>query len=580
MAALVVALAAVSVLSWKRWGVPHFDGGYDPSVADVLSRGGELYTDVRYFYGPAGVYPLALAFKLLGASLTTAFVFGYAQTLAILCSFYALARTWLAPLSAGLTTLVLLTIAFSGTFFDFVLPHTDSATIGCLALILQVLAVTRGRLVLSGVAAGVLALTRPEFALFAVVVAAGTVLGCAREGGLRAAGRGLVLVALPALGVSLSVLGFFAARAGFDELVFNQLVPLDFIEVSGRRLQGGWAPYDLSSLVSSAARAALFGVPLAAAVAFAVLLRRGRGRARLAALWPPVAALVGLAALALAWTALGIFPGARADVTGEVERLLIAMSWLPVVVVPAAVWVAVRAWRGDAAPGAGWPAQLALAAGAAACALRAYDRFDFDSYAPYYAPLPLLLAAISLERVGRRWPEARLVPRAVLAVMAVALVAHAWGGLYSDDGATVSSERGSFSTDPETAPALDGTLGLLAKRSSADQTALVVPDTPGLHFLSGRRPALRDLTFLPGTLESPADERASIRRLESTRPPLVVVGAQRSDQYAAAEFGGDYNRLLMGWIRHHYRRVAAFGDVARPTRDNLPARAFTVWALR
>jgi len=580
LAALAVALAAVSALSWKRWGVPHFDGGYDPSVADVLSRGGELYTDVRYFYGPAGVYPLALAFKLFGASLTTAFVFGYAQTLAILGSFYALARTWLEPLSAGLTTLVLLTIAFSGTFFDFVLPHTDSATVGCLTLILQVLAVARGRLVLSGVAAGVLALTRPEFALFAAVVAAGTVLGCGRAGGVRAATRALGSVALPALAVCLPVLGFFASRAGFDSLVFDQLVPLDFIEVSGNRLQGGWAPYDVSSLVSSAARAALFAVPLAAVVACAVILRRKRGRAKLAALWPLVAALVGLSALAAAWQLLGVFPAARAEVTDEVERLLIAMSWLPVVVVAVAAWVALRTWRGDAPPAVGWKADLALAAGAAACVLRAYDRFSFDSYAPYYAPLPLLVAAIALGRVGERWPQAKLVPPAVLAAMAVALAAHAWVGLYRDDDATVHTERGSFSTDTETAAGLRGTLKALETMSGPDQTALVVPDSPGLHFLSGRRPALRDLTFLPGTLESAGDEQAAIRRLRSTRPPLVVVGAQRSDQYAAAEIGRDYNRLLLDYVRRHYRRVGQFGDVGRPTRNNLPARAFTVLELR
>ena len=41
---------------------------------------------------------------------------------------------------AGLATAVLLAIAFSGTTFDFVLPHTNSATIGLLCLLLELLA--------------------------------------------------------------------------------------------------------------------------------------------------------------------------------------------------------------------------------------------------------------------------------------------------------------------------------------------------------------------------------------------------------------------------------------------------------
>ncbi len=44
---------------------------------------------------------------------------------------------------AGLATAVLLAIAFSGTAFDFVLPHTNSATMGLLCLLLELLALTR-----------------------------------------------------------------------------------------------------------------------------------------------------------------------------------------------------------------------------------------------------------------------------------------------------------------------------------------------------------------------------------------------------------------------------------------------------
>ena len=112
------------------------------------------YEDGRYFYGPLGVYTLTGAFKLFGTSLTTAYALGLTVTLAIGVSFYALARQLLRPLAAGLATAVLVAIGFSGTQFNFVLPHTNSATFGLLLLLLELLALARGRPLLAGIAIG------------------------------------------------------------------------------------------------------------------------------------------------------------------------------------------------------------------------------------------------------------------------------------------------------------------------------------------------------------------------------------------------------------------------------------------
>ena len=58
----------------------------------MLASGGQPYSDIRYFYGPAGLYALGGAFAVFGASFTTAFAFGLLQAAAIIAAFYALAR--------------------------------------------------------------------------------------------------------------------------------------------------------------------------------------------------------------------------------------------------------------------------------------------------------------------------------------------------------------------------------------------------------------------------------------------------------------------------------------------------------
>ena len=130
VAILLVLFAGLLALTWRKWGMPEVDAGAELTTASLVKHGALVYRDVRYFYGPLGLYSLALAFKVFGTSLTVAYAFGLAQAAAIFGVFYALARQWLAPLVAGLSTAVLLAIGFSGTAFNFVLPHTNSATFG------------------------------------------------------------------------------------------------------------------------------------------------------------------------------------------------------------------------------------------------------------------------------------------------------------------------------------------------------------------------------------------------------------------------------------------------------------------
>jgi hypothetical protein len=573
---VVAALALLTALSWRRWGYPTFDPGLDLSVADMVAHGAVPYRDARYFYGPAGLYSLAFAFKLFGTSLTTAFAFGYVQTIAILASFYALARTYLRAAAATLATLLVLAIAFNGSFFDFVLPHTNSGTFGCLFLVLMVLAITRGRLVAAGVAGGVLLLTRPEFAMFAAATGAGAVLGRGREAGVRPAARAAVAIAAPALAVAAAVYVPLASAAGAHEIFFEDLIPLDFARAVGNKLQGEWAPFDLTSFVALGARGLVYGSLLGAAVLAAVRWRRSK----LAALAPLAGAVGLLLALDAAARVLGAFPGTRATVEDECTRLVIAMSVLPVPAILAGVWGAWRALRNRSAPFLTWTADLALLFGAAAAAGRAYNRFTVDSYAPYYAALPVLVAAILHQRIADRWPRARMVALGALGAMAAALALNAYAGHYRDDTTLIRTPRGAYMGFTPAAPATQRTIDFLAAHTRPGEPMLSVPDDPGFHFLANLRPALRELTFVPGTLDTAADERVAIARLQKVRPRFVVVGAKTFDQYGYPKFGRDYNQVLGRYLSLRYRRVAAFGDVSHPQRNAFPAQAYTVLLRR
>jgi hypothetical protein len=595
LAALALCFAALTALTWRKWGVPEIDAGAELTTADLLKHGAVLYQDVRYYYGPLGLYSLALSFKLFGTSFTTAFAFGLVQAAAIVAVFYALARQWLAPLSAGLASAVLLAIGFSGTAFNFVLPHTNSGTIGLLCLLAMLLALARERLVPAGVAAGLVCLTRPEFAavaaggLVAFTIARWRFEGRAAalaETGIPAAGRCLpasvaaARMALPALVIPAVVYGWFAMRVGMHDLIAENLWPTKFVQV-GAKTEQSWMPFTASSVLGLAARAAIYLGLLGALVASVELWRRRRGAARLLACWPLLAALGAVALVDGALRATGLLAGQREAIEQESRHLMLGMSWLPALGLALAAVAAVRLVRRDSSPlGRTWPADLALIVVAAGLGLRAYNAFTtYGSYAPYFAAPLVLLLGILHTRIAERRPQARLAALGALGLVAAGLAAYALGGQYSHYTTAVHTPRGTFVTSAEAAPALQAAVRQIDTHTTPNQRVLAAPVDGGLYFMSNRRPPLRELSLLPGLIATPAEERAAIARLRSEHVTLAAVGAREFVSWGTPIFGVDYDPLLGAYLRGTASSTTVVGTLADPVGGTNPSKGFTVYRL-
>jgi hypothetical protein len=573
VAGLLLFFALLAGLSWRAWGVPSVDAGHELSVASSLASGGQPYGDIRYFYGPVGLYALGGTFAVFGAGFSTAFAFGLLQAAAILAVFYTLARQLLTVLPAAIATALVAAIGFSGTAFNFVLPHTNSATFGILFLLLMLLALARERLVLAGLAAGVVGLTRPEFVAVAGLAGLAYLIGHARQHGIRSALRALVPLALPALLLAGGVMALLANGVGAERLFTENLWPVDFLRIAGFGSQQSWAPMDLESLVATIARAGIYCAMLAAVVVTA--LRFGNAedsRGRLRALWPLPAAALALLVLDLAWRGIGLFAPAQAAVQEEATHLLIGMSWLPALGFAACAVVGIRLLRGGGPLiSDSWGFDLALVVSAAALGARAYDAFTAEaSYAPYYAAPLVLLLAVLHDRLGRSFPQARTALYGALAAVAVGLAAYAQIALYPDRSVAVATPRGSFVTTPASAPALTGTLDFIRSHTAPGEEILAVPTDSGISFMADRPATLYDAMFLPGLLDSRADEREAIARLEAEGVRYAIVDKRRFVGYRYEYFGIDYNRMLAAWIHRNGPPVAGFGDGGRTSGTNPP----------
>jgi hypothetical protein len=582
LAALGVLFAALTALTWRKWGVPAIDAGYELTAADRVSKGAEAYRDVRYFYGPVGLYALAGAFKVFGVSYTTAFAFGLVQTAAIVGTFYALARRLLPVLTAALAGAVLLAIGFSGTAFNFILPHTNSATFGILFLLLMLLALSHERLVLASLAGGVVCLTRPEFAAFAVLTGAAYVVGFARDQGVRAAAGAALRLAAPGLVVAGGVLAAFCASSSASVVLTENIWPVDFLRMTHFGSQGNWAPRDLESVVSTLARATIYCSLLGALIASAMLLVRRRGVvSRALALWP--FAVVGAVLLAGygAWSVLDVFPRARGDLRYESTHLILGMSWLPALGFGVAAVVAFRLIRGrQPLLTRSWAFDLALVAAAAALGARAYDAFTAEgSYAPYYAAPLVLLLGVLHQRVADRWPSARRAAILSLGAVAAGLALYALVALYPDQDTPVHTARGTVMMPAQAAQAFQPTVDYVQRTTRPGEPIVSAPSDGGIYFMTGRSPALYNVVFLPGLLDTVADERDAIARIRAEHVRLAVIGDHKLVGFGSTSFGHDYNRLFAAELEHN-GPAATYGDLkAELPGGTNPARVYRIYRL-
>ena len=580
LGALALAFAVIVALTWRKWGMPEGDAGAELTTADLIKHGAVAYQDVRYFYGPLGVYALALWFKVFGTSFTAVYAFGLTQTVAILGVFYALSRRWLAPTAAGLTTAVLLAIGFSGTSFNFVVPHTNSGTFGILTLLLMLLALSRDRLILAGASAGLVGLTRPEFLAVAAGALAAFLIAMWRVDGRSAALRAFWRLALPAIAIPVVVLGWFAGHAGTSNLLFKNLWPVDFLR-AGIKEEQNWTPFDLPSIFGLVARAAVYCGLLAALVVSAERWPTRRGFARVRSLSPLAAAIlaIGLADAALRVT--GIFATQRLAIEGEIHHLILGMSWLPALGIGTFVWATVRLARSGQAPlGNSWAVDFALIVAAVGLGLRAYNAFTAEgSYAPYYAaPLVLLLGILHV-RVAAARPRARVAVLGALGVVAAGLAGYAVFGLYRHMNSPVHTARGTFLTTAAAAPGIEQAVRQIDADTPPGSAILAAPIDGGLYFMSDRRPALHELSLLRGLLVSRSDQTQAIASIRKQHVRLVLVSARASAHWGSSGFGSGYDAVIGDYLRSTAMTTTVIGTLAHPAQGTFPAEGFTVLRL-
>jgi hypothetical protein len=571
LAVLFVLLAA---LTWGTWGDLDSDTGYDSIAAQHVANGDLPYRDFIYYYGPLAPALLGLLTLVGGAGFGTAVFLGFVVTAAIAMATFALARVLLNdPLATFLATALAVAVAFIPDDFNYVLPHTNAATLGTLLLLLSLLAIWKYSstgadrwLWAVGTCVGLALLTKPEPA-FAALAAVAVWLGLRlvhRVGAWTEVRRvAIPLVAIPAL-VYGGLLGFVSPH----KLFLENLYPVDAFAAGGSEDLRNRMPLTISGFADAIEKVLIYGVGVLAIAAAAAAVARG-GRIRTVTY-----VIVGAVGAAIVGAAL---------VKSEALRhgLEFAYGWIPAAAAAAAVIVVWRLVRRRATLTPERQVEAAALIALSVVAATIYHGFFPNAPAQQMAVYYMPLAAIFLARL-HLVELARSRPAYVIGAAWVLFLAAAGAGLTlkdaHSDSRLVRGPGGAIAETPAEAQLYQRSLQAIETRTRRGEPILIAPLMAGLSTLSQRPPALQEISVLPDALPSRADELRAIQRLERRHVRLAVIDDRAWPGYGNTTFGDSFDRTLAQWIAAHFRKVEVIRVPPHHTPDGFqPARAVTIW---
>jgi hypothetical protein len=554
--ALILTLAVVvglTIVAWGTWGDIGRDTGYDFVAATRVAHGQLPYVDYVYYYGPLAPFLLGFVALLGGGSILTFTIAGLLVTYAIIAVTYALARTQTGPAGAAIAAAATAAIAFSPTNLSYVVPHTYSESLAILLALLFLLALSKaatrpGAVPLAGVAAGLVALTRPEFEL--AVIAAGVVWLVARARTGNGSRREVVALVAPAAFVPALVYGAFLAFISPHRLFFENLYPVDTLRAGGSAILRSQAPLTVHSLALVAGYFVLYAAGTLALLVSGQLLRRLPAAAAISLIGAVTVLLLAVAAV-------------RPEAVRS--RLEWVFGGLPLAAILAALFLVGRHVVRRRPMGAREATFLATVVLLAVVAAKTYDGFFFlaDRAQPavYLAPF-VFVALVRLHLVDLRVSRmTALTGGAWLAVVACVCL-----GLTIKDAraqsATVTGPGGTLRVSPAEAPLYRAAVGAIDAGSRPGQAVLIAPQLSALYALTGRKDPLPEISLVPGALASPGAERNAIATLQRDDVRLALIDRHTFPEYGQTSFGRSFDRGLAAWISAHFRHVTTLRPLA------------------
>lgn len=548
---LLLALAGLCALTWRKWGYLPIDSGREAYIPYAIAQGKRLYFDLWYPYGPLIPYWHAALFRVFGIHLGVLLGAGLAVVLAASFLLYRVSRVFLPPAWSFAAVFAFLVQAFQADLFNYVLPYSYPAAYGSMLVVLLLWLILRkpdpglGELFTAGLVAGLTMLTKLEFGTAAYAgLACWLLVRALRERSARAALLDATAIAPGALLV-LGVYGWYLHALGADFFLGQNLsiLPSSHFQQHFARIWNLKTGLDLSaSALTLSMMRGLGGLALVPACLWAAARLR-------VARWILLAASI---------VSIVLYAGSSGSPARIAEKIL-----RPVFFNSGMIWagfalalMAVKRW---VEPGRA----LLLATLAMACGVRSLTKMAPDGYAMFFDVLAYLMWLVAVFQIARRLSiHLDGAFGAGIAALCCAGVAALTLEYYpvAQRNFVVSSERGTLYTTPEIGKGFQEAIAFLERARRDGQNAVILPEDTFLYFFSGTLAPSRWYMALPQALAPGRLTQEYIDELDLARPRYILVSDRATPEFGLPLFGVDYAQPIQAWIEQHYRVVQSLGD--------------------
>ena len=570
---VIVAVAgALAWYTWGHWGDLQIDSGREMYVPASILQGKLLYRDLWYMYGPLAPYVQALVFRIFGVSLNVLYGLGLTLTISCALLIFEIGRMFdLKAAAAAAPSIFFLAESFNPFIFNFVLPYSYAASMGCvLGLTCLYFALRHARtgrtreLAVAAVFAGLTVLAKQEFGLACLVVigfeaTASSILQRSFRAWVRNS-----LVSLIGLSPAIAVYGWFIWKVSAKSLfVVNwiQTPGTFFMRTFGARttaLQGfRFVPQEWLLAFGSAALS--MGLWFAIAFLNCVVIRKLRVRK------PSLIAGVVLGDIFVALFILGLVPHS------ETLPLLLAQAIFPKgLYVLGCCFLFQALWKVWHSPDHRLAlADAALGLYAIGVSVRVMmeltpSRFHYATFfnPPLFIVFVLLISQVirAASRSMDRKSQDILIVLMIGAQATLLLVGFCPRPKLLP--ARLKTDLGTIYTKPDMAAVFPQVISFMKTRTRNHKDFVVVPSAPGLYFFAGMQAPTRWYTAEPGVI-SPEDQRELANDIATNRVEFVLIHNRPVREFGIAGFGLGYNQVIYQWLMAHYTKVGQFGPIDR-----------------
>jgi hypothetical protein len=553
--ALLLTLAVLCSLTWRKWGYLPIDSGREMYVPAAISAGKRLYFDLWYPYPPLIPYWHAALFRLFGVHLGVLIGAGVTVVGIITLLLYSVSRVFLPVWFSFAVVWAFLLQAFEVNLFNYILPYSYSAAYGSMFSLLLLWLLLRQQIAAAGFLTGLMMLTKLEFGVagYAALICALIIEGI-RTKSIRTTGRSLC-ACIPGTILWLAIYGWYLYAMGADAFLGQNLsiLPSSHFQQHFAKLWNETTGLVLSprALAISAVRGlAGFGV----LVGFVVLAARSK-----IAGWILAAVALCLCAIHLAATMAHVADGT------PIDRLAVK-ALHPLFFNSGMVWVGLVVFGMAAVT---WKrrnpqqSKIVLCALAMACGLRVLTKIAPSGYSIFFDVLIYLVLLVGLYSASKQFSvnldgAFGKAAAGILCLSVLTLTLEYYP--VQQRSFMVSSDRGTLFTTPEIGKGFSQTLTFLESARRRSQPVLVIPEDTSLYFFSGTIAPSRWYIVTPQVLPPGEPTAKYIQELDRADLRYVIVSDRATPEFGLPVFGVDYGQEILAWIKKNFHVVKRIGD--------------------